>query len=96
MPSLHAPDVSAAVRADVKSGRFSVARANYTDPEIFRAEMERVFSRCWLYVGHDTEVIEPNRFVTRSVGGRAVIFLRDRNGQVRCFLNICPHREAQI
>jgi p-cumate 2,3-dioxygenase alpha subunit len=96
MPSLHAPNISAAVCADVEGGRFNVARANYTDPEIFRAEMEWIFSRCWLYVGHDTEVTKPNQFVTRSVGGRAVIFLRDRNGQARCFLNICPHRGAQI
>lgn len=96
MPSRHALNISAAVRADVESGRFNVARANYTNVEIFRAEMEWIFSRCWLYVGHDTEVTKPDQFVTRTVGGRAVIFLRDRNRQVRCFLNICPHRGAQL
>jgi p-cumate 2,3-dioxygenase subunit alpha len=95
MPSMQAPDFAAAVRV-AANGRFGVARSNYTDPAIFDAEMERIFSRCWLYVGHDSELAGPDRFITRQVGGRSVIFLRDRNGQVRCFLNICPHRGAQI
>ena len=56
-----------------------------------RAEMERIFSKCWLYVGHDSEgSAAPDQFVTRKVADRSVIFLRDRAGEVRCFLNICP------
>src|ERR1700681_1207645 len=96
MQSKRAPDLSATVRVDLESGRFGVARTNYTDPAIFDAEMELIFSKCWLYVGHDTELTKPDQFITRQVAGRSVIFLRDRNGEVRCFLNICPHRGAQI
>ncbi len=90
------PDFGALVGADPASGRFSIARANYTDRAIFDAELDRIFARCWLYVGHDTEIAKPDQFITRQVAGRSVIFLRDRNGEVRCFLNICPHRGAQI
>ncbi len=53
MQSLRAPDVEAAIQIDPVAGRFSIARSNYTDPAIFRAEMEHIFSKCWLYVGHD-------------------------------------------
>jgi p-cumate 2,3-dioxygenase subunit alpha len=90
------PDFKSAVHADAATGRFRVARASYTDPAVFAAELERIFGRCWLYVGHDSELPAPDRFVTRDVGGRSVIFLRDRAGEVRCFLNICPHRGAQV
>lgn len=96
MQSMHAPSLRAAIRVDAESGRFGVARANYTDQTIFDAEMELIFSKCWLYVGHETELANPDQFITRLVANRSVIFLRDRNGQVRCFLNICPHRGAQI
>jgi p-cumate 2,3-dioxygenase subunit alpha len=96
MQSLRAPNVEAAIQIDPVAGRFSIARSSYTDPAIFRAEMAHIFSKCWLYVGHESEVAEPNQFVTRNVGGRSVIFLRDRDGVVRCFLNICPHRGAQV
>lgn len=89
-----APD--AALDIDPARGRFRVARAAYVDPALHAAEMEVIFSRCWLYVGHDSEIPNPNDFVTRTVAGRAVIFLRDREGAARCFLNICPHRGAQL
>jgi p-cumate 2,3-dioxygenase alpha subunit len=90
------PELEAAVRIEPSLGRFSIARANYTDPAIFAADLAHIFSKCWLYVGHDSELAEPNSFVTRNVGGRSVIFVRDREGAVRCFLNICPHRGAQV
>ena len=93
---MHAPGLSAAIRVDTESGRFSVARANYTDQAVFDAEMVLIFSKCWLYVGHETELAKPDQFITRQVADRSVIFLRDRDGQIRCFLNVCPHRGAQI
>lgn len=96
MDALDGPRVSEAVRVDRATGRFSVARSNYTDPDIFRAEMDRIFARCWLYVGHTSELTHPDQFVTRNVGGRSIIFLRDRDGSVRCFMNVCPHRGAQV
>jgi p-cumate 2,3-dioxygenase alpha subunit len=58
--------------------------------------MDAIFSKCWLFVGHDSELAKPNDFVTRRIAGRPVLFLRDREGQVRCLLNICPHRGAQV
>ncbi|MGP0089801.1 MAG: aromatic ring-hydroxylating oxygenase subunit alpha [Xanthobacteraceae bacterium] len=96
MHAARAPYLDALVRVDPGTGRFSVARSSYTDPAILAAEMEKIFSKCWLYVGHDSELAKPDQFITRQVAGRGVIFLRDRDGNIRCFLNICPHRGAQI
>jgi len=86
----------AAIRIDAENGRFRVARSSYTDPALHAAEMDSIFGRCWLFVGHDSELKKPDDFVTRRIAGRPVIFLRDRAGTVRCFLNVCPHRGAQI
>ena len=81
MQSLRAPNVEAAIQIDPVTGRFSIARANYTDPAIFRAEMEHIFSKCWLYVGHDIRGCRAQSIRhARNVGGRSVIFLRDRDG----------------
>ena len=89
-------NADAAVQVDASQGRFRVARAAYVDPALHAAEQEAIFSRCWLFVGHDSEIPRPNDFVTRTIAGRAVLLLRDREGVVRCFLNICPHRGAQL
>jgi p-cumate 2,3-dioxygenase alpha subunit len=86
----------AAIRIDEDSGRFRVARSTYTDPALHAAEMEAIFAKCWLFVGHDSELAKRNDFITRKVAGRSVIFLRDREGAVRCLLNVCPHRGAQV
>ena len=92
-PSIQA---AAALEIDGARGRFRVARSAYVDPALHAEEMESIFSRCWLFVGHDSEIARPNDFVTRTIAGRAVVFLRDRDGAVRCFLNVCPHRGAQL
>jgi p-cumate 2,3-dioxygenase subunit alpha len=91
-----APKIEASLKIDPAARLFQVARSNYVDPEIFKAEMDSIFSRCWLYVGHDSELKEKDHFEMRRVGGRSVIFLRDKSGEVRCFLNVCPHRGAQV
>lgn len=90
------PSLPETLSIDRERGLFRVARRNYVDPAIHRREIEQVFGRCWLYVGHASELAEPDRFVTRKVADRSVIFLRDRNGELRCFLNVCPHRGAQL
>ncbi len=86
----------AAIRIDEESGRFRVARSSYTDPALHAAELDAIFSKCWLFVGHDSELAKPNDFVTRRIAGRPILFLRDRDGVVRCLLNVCPHRGAQV
>lgn len=35
-----------------KEGKFKVHRSSMTSQEIFELERERIFDRCWLYVGH--------------------------------------------
>jgi len=88
--------VTSAVQADLAKGLFKVSRYAYTDPALFEAEMDAIFSKCWLFVGHDSELAKNGDFITRRIARRQVIYLRDQGGQVRCFLNVCPHRGAQI
>jgi len=75
---------------------FRVHRSAMTSPELYRRELETVFSRCWLYIGHDSELPEPGSFVRRDVGTRPMFLARGRDGVVRAFFNTCPHRGATI
>jgi p-cumate 2,3-dioxygenase alpha subunit len=76
--------------------RFEVNRAALIDPDIFAREREKVFERCWLYVGHESEVREPGDFRTRIVCGRPILFCRGTEGDLRVFLNTCRHRGAVV
>lgn len=78
------------------AGRFWVSRDAFVDRQILHRERDEIFNRCWLYLGHTSELAGPNDFLTRNVGGRELIFNRDRNGAFRAFLNACPHRGATL
>src|SRR2546426_173896 len=76
--------------------RFEINRAALVDPAIFAAERERVFERCWLYVGHESEVRAPGDFRTRMVCGRPILLCRDSANELRVFLNTCRHRGTVV
>ena len=81
---------------DRDKGIFRVARTAFIEDEVLIRERDRIFNRCWLYLGHDSEIAEPNDFITRNVGGKELIFNRDRKGEVHAFFNTCPHRGALV
>src|SRR5512132_2078264 len=68
----------------------------YTDPRIFADEMERIFRRGWVFVGHDSEIPRPGDFVTRSIGGEPVIMVREAEGAVAILVNRCRHRGTMV
>jgi phenylpropionate dioxygenase-like ring-hydroxylating dioxygenase large terminal subunit len=78
----------------VEPGR--VHRRVYADPDIFELEMERIFGRAWLFVGHASQVPKPGDYVTTELGRQPVIMTRHHDGSVRVLLNRCSHRGAKV
>jgi len=64
----------------------------YDDPQQLRLERERIFRGSWQYVGHVGEVPEPGTFAAADAGGVPVVLVRDADGDLRGFLNVCRHR----
>jgi p-cumate 2,3-dioxygenase alpha subunit len=85
------------VDEDPAHHRFRVHRATMTSESVFREEKERIFNRCWLYVGHESEVSKPGDYVRRPIAGRPVFMVRGvKSGTVHVFHNTCPHRGAVV
>ncbi|MET0658762.1 MAG: Rieske 2Fe-2S domain-containing protein [Steroidobacteraceae bacterium] len=84
------------VDVDRKRLRFRVDRRAYTDRVICERERDALFRRCWLYVGHGSEIAQVGDFVTRTIGGYDLIFTRDRAGRAHAFFNACTHRGATV
>ena len=74
------------VRHDFVDGRA------YTDPAVFEAELRRIFTDGWVFVGHESEIPEHGDYVTRRIGRDPVIMIRGRDGTVRVLANRCAHR----
>src|SRR3954453_10738040 len=76
---------------------FAYHRSALTSEDIHRLELQHIFMRTWLYLGHESEVPEPGDFVRRTVAGQPLFMVRSRTtGQVRVFANTCTHRGATI
>ncbi|CAN5511635.1 aromatic-ring-hydroxylating dioxygenase subunit alpha [soil metagenome] len=75
---------------------FRVARETLVSPAVLELERRHIFDKCWIYVGHGSEVPNIGDFKTRNVNGRPVIFNRNSEGQVQVLLNLCSHRAAKV
>ena len=84
------------VEANTEKAIFRIHRNAYKSAEVFAMEKEKIFSKCWLYLGHESEVTKNSDYITRRVGGRDLIFVRDRTGKVNAFYNSCTHRGAKV
>jgi len=84
----------AQIAAMVQDGR--VHSRIYTDPAIFELELERIYTRIWIYVGHESEIPNSGDYVMRDIGRTPVLLARGADGQARVLVNRCRHRGAQV
>ena len=85
-----------AIRYDALIEADRIHASLYTDPRIFADELERIFSRGWVFVGHESEIPRPGDFVTRPIGAQPVILVRGAAGEVSVLLNRCAHRGTAV
>ena len=64
----------------------------YADEAVWALERERIFGRTWQYAGRTEQVREPRSFFVSQAGPVPVVVVRDREGTLRGFVNVCRHR----
>ena len=68
----------------------------YSDERTLRAERAKIFARSWQYGGRAEQVADPGSFLATEAGGIPILVVRDREGELRAFLNVCRHRGAVL
>ncbi len=68
----------------------------FTSAEAYHREQRAVFEASWVHVADVTDVPESGDYVPGALGGTPLLVMRGHDGQVRVFLNACPHRGAQL
>jgi Rieske 2Fe-2S family protein len=74
----------------------TLPRALYVEPDAYRLDLEHIFYKQWLFVGHDGEMPRPGDYITAQIGAYPVLVVRDRAGDLRAFHNTCRHRGSRI
>ena len=85
---------SASQLVNMKTGL--VGRDIFVDEELYAIEQERVFARCWLFVGFEDQVRKPGDYFVSRMGEESVILSRDRDNTIHVFLNSCRHRGMKV
>ena len=75
---------------------FSLEQKFYTDPEYYKQDLENIFYKDWLFVGHDCELPKTGSYMTVQIGAYPVVIVRDAQGGIRAFHNSCRHRGSRI
>jgi phenylpropionate dioxygenase-like ring-hydroxylating dioxygenase large terminal subunit len=83
-------DLDALVRPD------RVHRRVYADPAIFALEMQRIFGRLWIYVGHESQIRAPGDWFRSRIGPTEVVVARAADGDIAVVHNRCAHRGMQV
>jgi choline monooxygenase len=68
----------------------------YHDADLFAAERRQIFGNTWQAVGRADQVREPGSYFTFDLAGEPILVLRDDEGTLRAFYNVCRHRAAQV
>ncbi len=68
----------------------------YRRADVFQIEKERIFCREWHCVGRDDEVPRPGDHRVLDVLGESILLVRNRNGALRAFYNVCRHRGSRL
>ena len=79
---------------DVNGG--FVKRAAFTSDDVFRRELTQIFDRCWIFLGHESEISGLGDYVVRQLGSAPVIVVRTEQDTIRGFLNSCRHRGTKL
>ncbi|MCG8543265.1 MAG: aromatic ring-hydroxylating dioxygenase subunit alpha [Alphaproteobacteria bacterium] len=80
----------------VDNDRGWISREIFTNQAIYEEELERVFARAWLFIGHESQIAAPGDFILSRMGDESVILNRDQSGRIHVFLNNCRHRGMRV
>jgi Rieske 2Fe-2S family protein len=68
----------------------------FTDPAIFREEMELIYCDSWVWIGRAENVANTGEYFVRDVAGESIIMTRDSSAELRALYNVCRHRGTRM
>jgi phenylpropionate dioxygenase-like ring-hydroxylating dioxygenase large terminal subunit len=90
------PETPTEKAPDPELGHELVRKERYTSAEFLQLEWQRIFSKVWLLGGCLQDLREPGDYVCTEIGRESVLIVRQRDGGLRAFHNVCLHRGNRL
>src|SRR5262245_38084658 len=81
---------------DLAPSTMALDPRDYFDPELARREREEIFASVPILAAHGSELAMPNDFITARLPNNEVVVVRQPDGGVKSFVNVCRHRGAKL
>lgn len=88
-------EISSGFDVDAISSK-SINTRCYTDAAFLDIEKSAVFRKSWQFVCHEQKLSEPHSYVVADVQGQSILVVRDEQGELRAFYNVCKHRGHEL
>ncbi|GGJ93756.1 aromatic ring-hydroxylating oxygenase subunit alpha [Pseudomonas matsuisoli] len=79
-----------------RRARHALPRELYSDPEVYRQDLEQLWHKDWVFAGHTFEIPKAGQYFSLQVGDYPVAVVRGKDGEVRAFHNACRHRGTKV
>ncbi|WP_136162169.1 aromatic ring-hydroxylating oxygenase subunit alpha [Sphingomonas flavalba] len=77
-------------------GHEMIPAARYTSEEFMKLEWEHIWSKVWLLGGRSDDLRSPGDYICTDIGKESVLIVRQPDGSVRAFPNVCLHRGNKL
>ena len=92
---MNKPKISDGYHSDA-SKSYSLKADAYTKQSWFDLDTANIIKRTWQWVCHVEKVANPGDYVTAEIAGQPLAIVRDKNGELRAFYNVCQHRAHHL
>jgi len=90
------PETPVEKAPDPDLGTDVIAKERYTSEEFMKLEWERMWTKVWLMAGREDDIPEPGDYLVTEIGKESILVVRQPDGGVRAFYNVCQHRGNQL
>ncbi len=81
---------------EIATRSHSINTRCYIDPKFLKIEQEQVFHRSWQFLCHEEKLRDPGSYVTLSIEGQSIVGVRNREGELKAYFNVCKHRGHEL
>lgn len=77
-------------------GSDPIPASRYTDPAFFELEKQKLWPNVWQFAAREEELPEPGDYVVYENVGKSFLIIRQDDGSIRAFANVCLHRGRKL